>query len=162
MTDNRPGSLPVEEARLLSICDLERHVGFINHCLLLPVLCASLLLLGKFNIRREATDRSLLLGECAACDQSNRGEEAGQASLPVPSPLLMWFLKGRAEKVTDKLQAGAMAHSSACAPCDGEDVYLWIPELLPDPSQQPTSLKAKDWWVKDGFAVAKFGFQVVA
>lgn len=94
MTDNRPGSPPVEEARLLSICDLERHVGFINHCLLLPVLCASLLLLGKFNFRREATDRSLLLGECAACDQSNRGEEAGQASLPVPSPLLMWFLKG--------------------------------------------------------------------
>lgn len=100
MTDNRPGSPPVEEARLLSICDLERHVGFINHCLLLPVLCAPLLLLGKFNIRREATDRSLLLGKCAACDQSARGEEAGQASLPVPSPLLMWFLKGRAEKVT--------------------------------------------------------------
>ena len=88
MTDNRPGSPPAEEARLLSICDLERHVGFINHCLLLPVLRASLLLLGKFNICRKATDCSLPLGERAAYDQSLPGARR-QSRLPFQSPLLL-------------------------------------------------------------------------
>ena len=51
-----------------------------------------------------------------------------------------------------------MAHPSACAPCDGGDVSLRTLGLLPNPSRQPKSLKAKNWWVKDGFAVAKLGF----
>lgn len=95
MTDNRPGSLPAEEARLLSICDLERHIGFINHWLLLPVLYASLLLLGKFSICREATQSLLAAGQaCSLQLESTWGEEAGQASLLVPCRLVTWFLKG--------------------------------------------------------------------
>lgn len=42
------------------MCDLEKHVGFINHCLLLLVPRASLLLLGKFSISCEAT-------ACSSC-----------------------------------------------------------------------------------------------
>lgn len=75
------------------MCDLGRHISSINHCLLLPVPCTSLQLLGKFNIFRGVLDGSLPLDEHVISVCVGQGGWAGFC--PVPSPPLMSFLRQR-------------------------------------------------------------------
>lgn len=66
------------------MCDLGRHGSSINHCLLLPVPCASLQLLGKFNIAA-----GLWMAPChwVSLQSVSAGKEAGQTSVQAPHPL---------------------------------------------------------------------------
>lgn len=110
------------------MCDLGRHVSSINHCLLLPVPCPSLELLGRFSTCSGALDGSLPLGEHALSVRVGQGGRAGFC--PVPSPPLMSFLR---ENNLDKLL-------SCCVPCAGEHGSLRTPGLLSNPTDNGLSL----------------------